>query len=316
MRIRLSLILTLIIAMMTTSCNDEVFIDDLAVEPANISLDWEGGDAIFKANQSLDHAFIIAYRWVNGRGKPLGDEGMTYTLTRNSGRDIYNDLCRLRLTLKDNYLSVNCLNNFYPDTLYMHIDLSDEYETKQTNLRILPSPGFTPGQIAYTLSYWYGREYNDTIPLMSLSNINQIPVTINPLAAGDTIATKTGTFEPWRQLLSDNIFGRTPIKVPGVDFSFASMNPVESTDSVVYNALPHTLKGNAIICKEDVSIEMPPETFCSVSVVVKHEEAGFTYDIPAYNPAGGETVSVDGIYWINCPLSYEIITDISSIVHQ
>lgn len=319
MRIKLSLILSIIIMSVITSCNNDVFIDELTVDPAAVSLDWTGGEAVFTANQPLDRTYIIAYRWVNGRGKPIGDEGMTYTLDRlmgANGRDIYSDLCHIRLKLEDNHLTVKCLNNYYPDTLYMHIDLSSDYETKQTNLRILPSPGFKRGRIHYTLNQWYGHEYEDTINLMSLSNINNIPVTINPLAAGDTLATKSGTFAPWDQLLSDNIFGRKPFKVPGVNFSVATLNPVMTSDSVLYSTTPHPLKGDAIICPENVSVTVPAFSFCSVKAIIKREEAGFSYDIPAFRPDSLTNFAVDGIYWINCPISYEILTDISSLIHQ
>lgn len=315
-------ILSIVCIVMIASCNDDVFIKDLNVEPIAMSIDWANSKATFSANQPIDRAYIIAYRWENGRGKPLANDGMSYSIDKidgyESGHHITSELCNIELLLKNNKLTVNNIYNWYADTVYMHIDLSNKYETKQTNLRIMPSPGFIHGPTNYNLNQWYNEEHSDTIELMSLSNINNIAVTVNPLAAGDTIATKTGRFAPWNELLSDNIFGRKPFKVPGINFSPKTFDAVVSTDSITYNTSIHQLSGDAIICKENVSVSVPPMSHCTVSMIVQREEAGFSYEIPAYDPLSPNDAPqriVNGLYWIDYPVSYEIKTEISSLVH-
>lgn len=295
----------------TTACNNEVFIKPLTVEPDSHIIEWTGGSGDFTANQDIDYVYAIVFRWANGRAYPLEGKTMQYSLDKNTNRvNIKNELCDITLS-KDNFgrMSVESGYNLYADTIFMNIEISSLYETAKRGVGILPSPGFGHGEISYRLNqYWY-EEKSDTITLLSAGSVSGEPIDLTIRKKGSVIAYPSAKFTPYDKLLSDNIFGRKTFEVDEVGVK--GDNWGLTGKKIRYTSSFQHVDGDSIILDEDLVVTLGPMENCRVKAAVHSQKYGFDYSLPAISPIKGlADKTIDGVYWIVQPVSYDIIIQI------
>ena len=295
------------------ACNDEVFIEPMTVEPMNHTLDWTGGSGKFTSNQDIDYVYAIIYRWVNGKGLPVDNRTMQYTLDNKDQRvKIKNELCDLTLFIDNKgKLIVESGYNLFPDTIYMNIDISSLYETESRGFRIMPSPGFGHGEISYDLGQCWYEEKSDTIMLLHLGFFgDKLDYTVKE--KGSVLAHSSAQFRPYDKLLSDNIFGRetfdvNEVVVKGWDWGL-------SGKKIPYISSYQPVSGDSIVFEEDLVVTLQSYTEYRIKAVINSEQRGFNYTLPAISPVKElPDKSIEGVFWIVTPVSYEILIETNDI---
>lgn len=298
------------------ACNDEVFIKPLTVEPMSHTLEWTGGSGEFTANQDIDYVYSIIYRWVNGRGFPLDNKTMQYTLENKDHRiNIQNELCDITLAIdKSGKLVIESGYNLFPDTIYMDLDISSLYETETRGFRIMPSPGFGHGDIEYNLHQCWYEEKTDTLMLLHLGHFgDKRDLTVKE--KGSVLARSAAQFRPYDKLLSDNIFGRTTfdvdeVVVKGWDWGL-------SGKKIPYSSSYRQVSGDSLVIDEDLVVTLMPNTEYRIKAVINSEQHGFNYTLPALSPVNELSDKIiEGAYWIVTPKRYEILIETNDIKPQ
>lgn len=295
--------------LVTTSCNNEVFISPLTVTPPTNTIQWTGGAGLFTADRDISQVDIVAYRWVNGHGVRIGDTPMQQYLSFVSPPlRIENELCDISIAITDvNRLEITSVYNYFPDTIYFHLDIHTQYESVERAARILPSPGFGHSDIDYTLSSWEWSERVDTVSVRGIYNPTDETQTVRLMKQGDILAQSAGQFDPWQKLVGENIFGRQPFKVQGVTFDLHLQEPALLPDSLLYSVLPQKNDIATLTLADDLNVTVEPKSSYVVAVVVRSDIYGIYYKLDAINPLDDSRIETNGKYRITIPQNYEIV---------
>ena len=305
-----NILLSLILPLWLTSCNHEVFIKPLTVEPMTHTIEWTGGEGVFKANQPITNVEIMAFRWVNGHGRPIDDNNMQFGLHGAGSKEtIDNDVCHIEMNLTPNgELLITSETNLYADTVYLNLDIYVNYEKVERGLRILPNPGFGHGEIDYRLNMWQETVRTDTILLAQIAMAdNTFDYTLKK--KGDVLAKCAGQFEPYEKVLSDNIFGREPFTVDGIGLKDNGhwFEPELSDEKIIYSSEVQHFESNPLLYDEDVVVHLEPNKWYKIRAIIKGIHLGVDYSIDALSPIEGlENHTIKGKYWISMPTSYKI----------
>lgn len=295
------------------ACNDDVFIKPLEVEPMNHTLEWTGGSGDFTTNQDIDYVYSIIYRWVNGKGLPVDNRTMQYTLDNKDQQvHIKNDLCDITLSIdKSGKLIIESGYNLFPDTIYMNIDISSLYETASRGFRIMPSPGFGHGEIAYNLDQCWYEEHADTTMLLHLGQFgDKLDYTLKK--KGSVLAYSVAQFSPYDKLISDNIFGRETFDVDEVVVK--GWNWGLSGKKIPYKSSYQQVSGDSLVVDEDVVVTLMPNTEYKIKAIINSERRGFNYTLPALSPVKElSDKTIEGVFWIVTPVSFEILIETNPI---
>lgn len=306
----------LALAVCVTACNDNVFIKPLDVSPQTETLDFSGGTARFKSNQEISSTWMLVYRWVNGKGQPIGNEGMQFSIFNSSPElRITNDLCDFTFDIsKGNELTITSGYNLFADTIYMNLEIISEYESTERGLRILPQPGFGHGNINYELNCWEYKEQADTLMMAQIGGASDHDATLTLHRKGEIAARRAGQFKPWNKLLSDNIFGRDSFKVEEVRYNPSMWSPELSGDMITYTSAVRHFDTEPLRYNEDVTVTVPANCWAKVRLIINGEHYGIRYSLPAISTiAGIDDKTIDGVYWLSVPISYSIETEIGPI---
>ena len=287
-----------------TACNDDVFIDKLDISTDRNVIAWDGGESAIAINgHAIDGAILTFYRIVDGKVYGMDDIPMDFTISRQLPEAVLkNHLFDLRLAMSEqgNCLKFDLNHNYYPDTVYIRARMQSEYESGETFIKVMPSPGFKHGDISYTLDSWSTRDR--TYIAKAYGIINKSDETVNHIiySKGQVVRPRYGFFAPWDVGLSENIFGRdADFKVPTVNFDKHYYNHTADGEAISYLSVMQAFYANPLICDEECSVEIPPNSTRHIIVRVKSKEQGFNYVLPAINPATNDTIFVDGVYWIS-----------------
>lgn len=293
-----------------TGCNHEVFVKPLTVEPMTHTIEWTGGEGVFKANQAINSVWITAFRWVNGKGMPIDDNSMQFSLHKaGDAMNITNELCDITMRISpEGEFIVNSGYNLFADTIYMNLDIDVNYETVERGLRILPQPGFGHKNISYRLDLWQEYESTDTIMLAQIAmGASDFDYTLKK--KGDIVANCAIQFKPWEKELSDNIFGREPIKVDGVKLTEYSdwSEPVLSGEKVTYTSAVQHIDTNPLLYNEDVVVRLEANKSYKIRAIIKGFHLGVDYSIDAISPVAGlKDRTIEGVCWLSTPTAYTI----------
>lgn len=308
----------LLLSLLATSCNDEAFITPLQVDPkTNETLQWDGGTVCYKANQDLEHIYALTFRWSNNRGYPLTENGnMQSMISPDSPVVMFqNELCDISVEMDGpDGFKINSGYNLYADTVYLQFEISSPFETAERAVRIMPSPGFGHGKISYELRSWLYEERTDTIMMAQIGGPADHDATIILREKGQVVAQRAGQFKPWDKLLSDNIFGRDSFKVDEVRYNPSMWAPELSGEKITYKSSVTHFDSDPLLYDEDVKITVPANSWAKVRRIIKSENYGIQYSLPAISPVGDlENKIIDGVYWLSVPLSYSIETEFGPI---
>lgn len=309
---------SLILSLWLISCNHEVFVKPLTVEPMTHTIEWTGGEGVFKANQPITYVGITAFRWVEGHARPLGDNGMQFGLHGAGTKEtIDNEVCHIAMNLTpEGELVITSDTNLYADTVYLNLDVYVNYEKVERGLRILPNPGFGHGEIDYKLTSWWENERTDTIMLAQIAmGDNTFDYTLKK--KGDVLAKRAGQFKPYEKVLSDNIFGREPFSVRSVEIKDRGswLEPVMSDEKIIYSSAVQHFENDPLLYDEDVVVKLEPKKWYKIRAIIKGIQLGIEYNLDAISPIKTvENRTIQGVYWYSIPTSYAI--DIESVGSQ
>ena len=296
--------------MWLTGCNHEVFIKPLTVEPMTQTIEWTGGEGVFKANQPIKSVWITAFRWVDGRGMAIDDSGMQFSLHENGqSLSIANELCDIKMSItRGGEFIINSGYNLFADTIYMNLEIDVNYETVERGVRILPQPGFGHKDISYNLKMWHEYESCDTITLAQIAmGDSDFDYTLKK--KGDIVAKSAIQFQPWDKQLSDNIFGREPIMVDGIKLTDKGnwSEPELSGEKVTYTSEVQHIDTNPLRYDEDVVVRLEANKWYKIRAIIKGFHLGVDYSIDAISPVAGlKDRTIEGVCRLSTPTAYTI----------
>ncbi len=305
-----NIILTVALLCTLAGCNHDVFVKPLSVEPMTHTIEWTGGEAVFKANQEIENVWVTAFRWVNGKGMPIIDRTMQYNLHKaGDAVNISNELCDITMRISpDGEFIVNSDYNLFADTIYLNLDISINYETVERGARILPQPGFGHKNISYNLDMWQEYESTDTIMLAQIgTGGTEFDYTLKK--KGEVVARRALQFKPWNQILSDNIFGREPIKVDGVTLTDRGcwLEPQLSGEMIAYTSSVQQIDTSPLLYNEDVVVKLEPNRWYKIRAIIQGFHLGVDYSIEAISPVAEiKDRTIDGVCWLSVPTDYKI----------
>jgi len=315
---KLSKYLFLSLSLSFTACNNDIFIDPLKIDTECSFIDWTGGVTnIYVKNQPVSKAILSIVRITDEGNTVLDGIPIDYALSPQDGNASFsNDLFEIDMHMDDagSHLTIDVSHNYYPDTVFIRAKFYSEYDNGDTYIRVLPSPGFTPGEIEYTLYSWYEDKMRYCTMTYTLSNHSDKVYSHTLFPENHIIAASHGWFSPWNDELSKNIFGRDPsFKLPTVSYDNRLFQHSADGQPLPYTSDKQQIDSKSIIADRHIVFDIPPKTKCHFSVWVDECQYGFDYTLPAINPASGDTVPVEGIYWLCIPESYNIETQFSPI---
>lgn len=299
------------ISLVCVSCNDDVFIDKMSLTTDTDIIRWDGGKSTITINgQPIDGATLSLWRKVDGKIFVMKDIPVDCHISMSSPNvTLKNSLFAIGLSLSEtrNNLTLDVAHNYYPDTIFIRARMQSEYESGETQIIVMPSPGFAHGEIDYTLDCWEVRDRRYIATAYGVINGTDKPYNHKIFTKGQTVTTRFGWFRPFDVELSENIFGRnTDFTVPTVNYDNIRFDHRPDGQPLLYSTSVQPIDVNPLICNEDKTIELPPFSTLHIRVWVEAEEHGFQYKLPAINPATGDTIMIEGTYWISVPEKFEI----------
>lgn len=300
-----------LIALVCVSCNNDVFIDKMSLTTDSDIIRWDGGKSTITINgQPIDGATLSLWRKVDGNIFVMEDVPIDCHISMSSPNvTLKNSLFAISLSLSEtrNNLTLDVAHNYYPDTIFIRVRMQSEYESGETLITVMPSPGFDHGEISYTLDSWEVCDRRYVATAYGVINGSDKPYNHKIFSKGQTVTTRFGWFRPWDIELSENIFGRnTDFTVPTVNYDNIRFDHSPDGQPLQYSTVQQIIDVEPLICNEDKTIEVPPFSTLHVRVWVEAEEHGFMYKFPAINPATGDTIMIEGKYWISVPEKFEI----------
>lgn len=293
-----------------SGCNHDVFVEPLTIEPMSQTIEWTGGERVFKANQAIKSVWVTAFRWVNGQGMPIDDNSMQFSINENDQSvSIANELCDIKMSLAPNgEFIINSGYNLFADTIYLNLDIYVNHEAVERGARILPQPGFGHTSISYDLDMWQEYESSDTIMLAHIGmGDSDLDYTLRK--KGDVVAKRAMQFKPWEKRLSDNIFGREPLEVDGVKLTDLGywIEPELSGEKVRYTSSVQHSDADPLLYDEDVVVKLEANKWYKIRAIIKGFHIGVNYSIGAISPVEGlDDHTIEGVCWLSTPTAYTI----------
>ncbi|MDE5554919.1 MAG: hypothetical protein K2J10_07025, partial [Muribaculaceae bacterium] len=87
-----------------------------------------------------------------------------------------------------------------------------------------------------------------------------------------------------------------------------------SGKKIPYISSYQPVSGDSIVFDEDLVVTLQPYTEYRIKAVINSEQRGFNYTLPAISPVKElPDKSIEGVFWIVTPVSYEILIETNDI---
>lgn len=291
-----------------TACNDDIFIDPVEIEVSRPVIGWEGGNCEISVNQPGLSVIVGVARIIDGQPVEITDIPTYSILTEDDPqRSFSNSLLGISLSLdtRAGRLSIDIDHNYYSDSILIENTLKTELLYEKARINVLPSPGFSVGEISYNLTSWTEFEEPYISSSYTCFNSNDHPLSYKICAKGQVLASSAGYFTSFDPEISSAIIHDRDIMVPRV-FYDPNRLPVLSDDLIRYSPDPQDTGRPVLAAGEDCVIDIPARTARDIKIYVNGAYYGFDYIMTATSPDGKMSVPLTGHYWQRTPVDYYV----------
>lgn len=299
-----TIIYSLILTILTTSCNNEVFIDRPDINISTDILPSDGGTAYLKIKQDIEsfHAEITR----------KAKDGDTYYLAHFNGgidnRVYYNDsllyITAERIS-KDTY-QIGVKHNYYPDTIAIDVELRTEFSEEKLSLLIEPRGNIKLGEVEIPHENTWGVE-SETDVVFGLTYLNGTGAVSEYTFKGQDYPVKV-YFSFW----DDNYLNLFPKDdVPKVNFKIYDMfTNMTYKGSPKLSKTSQDLEGYSMkwTSEMDSTFHVKPYEDIGIRQLVNIEKRSYDYVLPVYNDKNEQILEFRGKLLLEIPEGFEVQT--------
>lgn len=299
-----SILLFIIIAILTSSCNNDVFIDRTDTTLSTNVLPSEGGTAYLKIKQNIDYFYTDISR--------KSKNGELHTLAQFNGtvdqRVFYNDsllYITARQVDKHRY-AIEVKHNYYPDTISIDFILHTEFSQENLSLMVKPCRNIKLGELQIPHENTWGTDNYKAI-VFGMSYFNGTDETSNYTFKGVDYPVKV-YFTFW----DDNYLNLFPVDdVPKVGFKIYDMfTNTTFKGSPELSKYSQDLEGYSLkwTSEMDSTFQVKPYEDIGIRQVVNIEKRSYDYILPVYNEKDEKILEFRGKLILEIPERFEVQT--------
>lgn len=299
-----SILISIIITILITSCNNDVFIDRADTSISTSVLPSDGGTAYLKIKQDIESFYAEITR--------KAKDGDTYYLANFNGgienRVYYNDsllyITAERIS-KDTY-QIGVIHNYYPDTIAIDVELRTEFSEEKLSLSIEPRGNIKLGEVEIPHENTWGVE-NETSVVFGMTFLNGTDAIKEYTFKGQDYPVKV-YFSFW----DDNYLNLFPKDdVPKVNFKIYDMfTNTTFKGSPELSKTAQDLEGYELKWSSDMDSTFQVNPFENIGIrqLVNIEKRSYDYVLPVYNDDNKKILEFRGKLWLEIPERFEVQT--------
>jgi len=295
----------ILLFLICTSCNNDVFIDNLKLETGKNTLSSSGDKSYITINNDVKYCdVIISRKFDNGEQQVLSN---SYFYVGNDKHIYYNDsLLDISAEIVDKR---KCLlelkHNYYPDTIYISIQLRSEFLDNNLLFKVEPRGDIHIGKINFLYpNTWTFESITDKVFSITYLNATDEVRQYTFLGQDYPFKTKFSFFDS--NLL--NIFEESDRPLVPFEINDIFNGTIYQGDAML-SEYPEPLGDNLLkweSYQEDTSFEVEPFGSIDITQLVEIERRGYDYTLPIYNDKDEMILELKGQFWLEIPTQFTI----------
>lgn len=295
----------ILILLMASGCNGDVFIDDFRTSETELTLDGNGdAKVIHFAASNWDLRWIYTYtnndsclyKVYDEDGNLIGNEQIPSL--KGLGKLVYDeDLTSFNIERSNpDELKITVNKNARPTHFRFILIVGNDYETQEIYVEVAPSDRYVFSHITYSLnaySHWKTVEQQNTIPLHNSQDVDYTYWLFPYVGTLSEFMFDSDMPEAFLLLAEDEL----KVEIP----SFEDGHWVMKGEQAQYSA---RLQVMPFASEEKKAIIVPPKSFRFINVTIIYECFETEYTLYAVHPKTGGQQIITGKFKCKVPVDY------------